>query len=99
MTEPLFAKLRELEKEGFTLFVPAEGATINDFDFEVDEKTFAGFYQKTEVDKVVSDLPKLFAALDLMEKALIGFSKHCIKPQCRCWACEALAKAREMGKE
>lgn len=97
LTEPLFAKLRELEKEGFILFVPSEGATINDF--EVDKKTFAGFYQKTEVDKIVVELPKLFAALDLMEEALIAVDNNPSK-HCACWSLThgALAKVREMGK-
>lgn len=32
------------------------------------------------------------AKLDTALTALHGFSKHCIKPECKCWSCEALRK-------
>ena len=45
-------------------------------------------------DEAREELHHTRELLGIAESALLGFNKHCIQPECQCWACEALATLR-----
>lgn len=56
--------------------------------------TNKGFHWKALAYELSDSLATALAKLKTATEALEGFEQNCIKPECKCWACHALAAIR-----